>query len=254
MVATTARQVHVQGHTGHNELRGLRQVSFRVVASCVVAALAVLSMSWTVALNGIYLGQPTSSATSVLDSRGQTFVVTDISSVGKRIVVFEGPIYFTGGPEIASKWLPAMRTDRSELILAYADDISWIDENRFDVVCRMEYGWPIPCFVARFGLNEVGMTNTYAIVNSSHARMAQSRPIDYRQWQEIRAIPLDPKWMGAILSTLVVASIILGMLFSRDMLIALRRRLRLQCMNCGYDLQGSPQKCPECGRVNAPGK
>ena len=59
-----------------------------------------------------------------------------------------------------------------------------------------------------------------------------------------------PHWFIALLAALLPAWRFGG--FKRR-----RRRSRLAhnlCVNCGYDLRASPDKCPECGEVREKGK
>jgi hypothetical protein len=75
-----------------------------------------------------------------------------------------------------------------------------------------------------------------------------------------------PRWAGFAYRTtrLGLHAIILPCWFIMTLLVALpapvmarrlgrlRRRRANRCVNCGYDLRGSPDRCPECGTVPAP--
>ena len=47
----------------------------------------------------------------------------------------------------------------------------------------------------------------------------------------------------------ISAFIIVGTLKGIRRRTKLRRYYAGQCLRCGYDLRGSPQRCPECGEV-----
>ena len=67
------------------------------------------------------------------------------------------------------------------------------------------------------------------------------------QWHRRLDIPrwsLDYIWVAAIVGILPLVGVLrgLGAALQRQ-----RRRVRSQCVSCGYDLRASPNRCPECG-------
>ncbi len=79
-----------------------------------------------------------------------------------------------------------------------------------------------------------------------------SRPLSWRpsgarygafSWIEWRFILRMPHWFVVLLAAILPAWRFGG--FARR-----RRRYRLEhglCVHCGYDLRGTPERCPECG-------
>ena len=66
----------------------------------------------------------------------------------------------------------------------------------------------------------------------------------YRKGAYVSAFAL-PLWIPTALST--VCSAVFGLQYRRD-----RRRNLGLCVKCGYDLQSTPDRCPECGTVPKP--
>jgi hypothetical protein len=65
-------------------------------------------------------------------------------------------------------------------------------------------------------------------------------PVVYKYRQEQRALVV-PYWF------IVLACSVLPMLGLRRLIRTRSRRRRGACLRCGYDLRGTPGKCPECG-------
>jgi hypothetical protein len=61
-----------------------------------------------------------------------------------------------------------------------------------------------------------------------------------------RSPPVQVSYPQIILFASIIPAIRLGF-WSGSMLRARRRKERGQCLNCGYDLRASPDRCPECG-------
>jgi hypothetical protein len=99
-----------------------------------------------------------------------------------------------------------------------------------------------------------------ALVNSmattSDGYIAQIQSGHGYVWQEHKPSPLLP--IGAIrfgLSPLPFLLLILPLIwmisFVHDRRLRRQRRQAGQCVECGYDLRATPQRCPECGTVPA---
>jgi len=66
-----------------------------------------------------------------------------------------------------------------------------------------------------------------------------------RAW---RALPYRPIWTGAVLNTLLFASVVWLILFLPGVVRRMERRRLGRCEVCGYDLRGAGHGvCPECG-------
>ena len=55
-----------------------------------------------------------------------------------------------------------------------------------------------------------------------------------------------------VLSILLLGVIVFGVLFESETgkrFTRKQRKKRGQCVQCGYDLRGSPDRCPECGAI-----
>ena len=68
---------------------------------------------------------------------------------------------------------------------------------------------------------------------------------DYRQQSGWTTLTV-PLWLFAAVCLIAPARWVL--LRRRDR----RRRRDSRCVGCGYDLRGSPDRCPECGAVSTP--
>jgi hypothetical protein len=76
-------------------------------------------------------------------------------------------------------------------------------------------------------------------------RLDASPAFDVTLHQVVRHVGF-PHWLPAILFALAPTYWLLGPRRRERR----RRRLGL-CLNCGYDLRASPERCPECGRAAA---
>ena len=56
-----------------------------------------------------------------------------------------------------------------------------------------------------------------------------------------------PRWLSFLLVLGSVMSAIYW--FYRPIEVERERKAKGQCVRCGYDLRGTPQRCPECGQL-----
>ena len=105
-------------------------------------------------------------------------------------------------------------------------------------VVQVELGYPLPCF-SGWGIGEPPLNFQW------HGVMAYGRQLD----KPSILIPYLPLWPGFALNTLFYAALAWGAWQLPLALRRRRRRVRGQCVRCGYDLAGLPKgsQCPECG-------
>ncbi len=72
----------------------------------------------------------------------------------------------------------------------------------------------------------------------------RSERLDLNSWSIQRSVVL-PYWLPCLITAVPPA------LWMRARLVRSRSERRGLCPACGYDLRGTPQRCPECGREAA---
>jgi len=87
--------------------------------------------------------------------------------------------------------------------------------------------------------------NSVVVVNKQIASTIQ--PAAPASWP-YRAYSL-PHWLVALLIALYPLVCLLA--FSRRSILRWRRGRTILCLNCGYDIRATPDRCPECGTTRA---
>lgn len=109
-------------------------------------------------------------------------------------------------------------------------------------------GWPLPSM--RWSVQGSGFWNrplNAAEMASTGLDMGDTFfPND--QSAEKRRLPLIPIWLGFIVNSLLYSALFWFIFAGPFSIHRLRRRLRHQCMRCGYPI-GTSDVCTECGRA-----
>jgi hypothetical protein len=117
---------------------------------------------------------------------------------------------------------------------------------------ELRMGWPFPCLHGGFCENEASdggrMWSKYGVV-----------PITRRAWYwgpfhklpTTVGMPLIPDWLPFLACVAFYGALSFAVPIAwragRRALAQRRYRRRGRCTQCGYDLRGSPERCPECG-------
>lgn len=87
--------------------------------------------------------------------------------------------------------------------------------------------------------------NEFAIGTPLPAIHTGATTLDGQNWE---SLPWRPVWPGLLLDGVLYGFAWYVLLFARRWPHRLLRKLRNQCVECGYDLRGADHKlCPECG-------
>ena len=101
-------------------------------------------------------------------------------------------------------------------------------------------GFPFPCLRWTFDLRDRPV-ETSPWVRGIEARQAtQALPFP-------RYIPVMPEPVGMVLNVLIVSAAIVLVRLAWRGAVVLRRRRKGLCVKCGYPIEASVPRCPECG-------
>jgi hypothetical protein len=103
-------------------------------------------------------------------------------------------------------------------------------------------GWPVPAFWCEWRCMNFGAPLDQALGGKEIS-------VGPRDEFSVRAIPLQPSWLGLPFDIAIHGTFWLGIYLSYHWLRCQYRRIRGRCKQCAYDVSQLPHgvSCPECG-------
>jgi hypothetical protein len=108
-----------------------------------------------------------------------------------------------------------------------------------------EAGWPFPALRYEDWLERKSThpPGTAQAITEDHPSSVWRRGLKIGRY----TLGIRPLWPGFALNSVLYATSIVGLWGAATRILRHVRRRGARCVKCGYDLQGSPGVCPECG-------
>lgn len=116
---------------------------------------------------------------------------------------------------------------------------------------ELRMGWPLHCL--RGGWTTPNSQGTGEIeslrgVIPFRRLVVYINPGNWAGFKSTVGLPLIPDWPAFLASVLLYGTLTFATVTTWRSVRGRRRRRRGRCVACGYDLRGSADRCPECGR------